>query len=85
MTTGEVEAIQQRAQEVWMSIVVFRSVKDCGGVLTPGAERDLYTYEVRHSELGIMLEMLLGMYVATDEATGRFVLLSPISHIVGEV
>lgn len=84
MTTEEVETIQQRAQDVWMSIVVFRSVKDCGGVLTPGAERDLYTYEVRHSELGIMLEMLLGMHVATDETTGRFVLLCPMSSVVGE-
>lgn len=84
MTTEEVETIQQRAQDVWMSIVVFRSVKDCGGVLTPGAERDLYTYEVRHSEIGLLLERLLGMYVVPDEETGRFVLLSPISHIVGE-
>lgn len=84
MTFAEVETIQQRAMDVWQNVLMYASIVSAGGVLSAQASIDMRTYEIRHSEIGLILEMLLGMYVESDPLTGRFHCVSPMSYVVGE-
>lgn len=88
MTVEEVGIIQQRAAEVWYSLQVLMQAQEfaqsMGSELNDDARADIFTYTVRHQEIGLLLERLLNMHVAVNEETGCFEFVCPMSHVVGE-